>query len=375
VTSFWRDRLVVRAIAVFAAARAVGAACIAFAAWRWDATFARAFKVWDGYWYLHIVDHGYPASIARPAPFTAGGVAFFPGFPALTRALMRVTGLPSAIAAAVVVFAAGLVAVVALALLVRQLYDERVALRAVALFCFFPGAYTLSLLYSEGLMVTAVIVCFLALYNRRWVVAGLAGALASFSRPTGVAIVVACAWETVRAVRTRRDWASLWATFLVPLGAAAYLVYLWRHTGEIGVYFRVQREAWFDELSIGSGLWDTVVHLFDGNGLSQRLILFAGLVFIAGAGVVLARSRLPVSMKLYVPAVLVLPVLLASVGARPRYVFVAFPLLIALAAHLPRRAYVALLSVSAVALVLLLVTYVERSPEIQPFLYPINPSP
>lgn len=371
----WRDRLVQRALAVFLLARVVGALAVTFSSSRWDRSFADGIKVWDGLWYLDIIDHGYPATVAHPPPLSAGSIAFFPGFPLLARVVARVTGLPSWAAAYVVVFLAGVVAVVGLALLVRRLYDDRIALRAVALFCLFPGAFTLSLLYSEGLMVAAVIVCFLALYNRRWVIAGLAGAAAAFSRPTGVAVVVACAWETFRAIRDRREWTSVWSTLLVPLGALAYLVYLKEHTGEFLVYFRVQREIWFDTLSVGESARDTVVHLFDGNAVSHRMILLAGLVFIAVAGYVLVRSTLPMSMKLYVPAVLVLPVALASVGARPRYLFVAFPLLVALAAKLSRRGFVAVLTISSVAFVWLLVTYVERSPEFQPFLYPINPSP
>jgi Gpi18-like mannosyltransferase len=274
-----------------------------------------------------------------------------------------------------VVVGAGAIAVVSVALVVRRFYDDDSAIRAAALFSFFPGAYTLSLLYSEGFMVAAVLVAFLALYRRRWVIAGLAGAVAAFSRPTGIAIVVACAWETMRAVRERREWRALWATALPPLGVLAYFAYLWQHTGELKVYFRVQRDVWFDKLSLGPSLRYTLGHLFDPSERVQRLILFVALVFIVIAAIALVRSRLALSMKLYAAAVLALPVLFATVGARPRYVFVAFPLIAAVGVKVSGRAFAGLLTLSTVGMVWLLVVYVQRSPELAHNLYPILPSP
>lgn len=367
--------LVRRALAIYVASRAFGAAVVFYAASRQDAGFGDALRVWDGFWYLRIADSGYPSTVAFLSEPADAVIAFFPGFPLLVRAVEMASPLSTVASAYVVVFLCGAAAVATLARLIEAVCDERVALRSVVLFCLFPGAFTLNLLYSEALMVAAVLICFLALREQRWIVAGVAGAVAAFTRPTGIAVTVACAWVAWSAIRERREWSALWAAALPPAGFLAYHAYLWQHTGEARVYFRVQREQFFDELSLGRDLWHNLWHTFDPVATSHRVMLLAALVFIALAGVVLVRSTLPVEMKLYTAAVLVLPVVLTSVGPRPRYVLVAFPLFVGLAARLSRRTFAGLAAASTVALTVLLVVHVQRSPELAPFLYPINPSP
>lgn len=375
VQSLARDRLVRRALSIYLAVRAFGAVVVLYATARQHASFSEGIRVWDGHWYLEVFEHGYPVAVASPSQPASATIAFFPGFPWTARVVEAVTRLPAAASLFVVVFLAGAVATVALALLVRDVLDEPTALRSVLLFCVFPGAFVLDLLYSEPLMIAAVLVCFLALERRAWMIAGVAGALAAFTRPTGIAIVAACGWMAIVAVRRRREWRAMWSIALASLGAIAYHAYLWHHTGEARVYFRVQREQFLDEPSLGRDLWYTIRHAFAPVTLSHRVILLVALAFIVVAGTLLIRSSLPFAMKLYTAAVLLLPVVFTSVGPRPRYVWVAFPLIVAVAARLSGRWFVAVTVLSTCGLAVLLTLYVQRSPEISPYLFVINPSP
>ena len=82
--------------------------------------------------------------------------------------------------------------------------------------------------------------------------AGLVGALATATRPNGVAIVAACAVASFIAIRDRRDWVSLAAPLLSPIGFVAFQTFLRHHTDESWPWFRVQREAWREGTSFGA---------------------------------------------------------------------------------------------------------------------------
>ncbi|MDQ3973404.1 MAG: hypothetical protein M3276_03570 [Actinomycetota bacterium] len=142
----------------------------------------RALAIWDGAWYLSATAQGYPSYLqVLEGEVVQNNVAFFPLYPLAIRGLSGLTGLSPLTAAIAVASVAGLAAAVLLWVLVRALCDQEVAERAVLLFCFFPGSVVLSMAYSESLMLTLSIACLLALLQRRWLTAGVAGALATAS--------------------------------------------------------------------------------------------------------------------------------------------------------------------------------------------------
>src|SRR4051794_12081649 len=146
----------------------------------------RALGRWDGAWYLWVANQGYPTA----GQFThhLSEVAFFPLYPMTVRGVSAVTGWSELAAGVTVALLTGALATVLVWKLAVRLADEKVADRAVLLFVFFPGSFALSMAYAEGFMVVGAAACLLALLNRRWVLAGLAAAFATASRPNAVAI-------------------------------------------------------------------------------------------------------------------------------------------------------------------------------------------
>ena len=71
------------------------------------------------------------------------------------------------------------------------------------------------------MLIVLACVCFWFLLEERWLLAGVAAALASATRPNGVALVAACAVAAFIAIRQRRDWWSLVAPLLAPIGFIA----------------------------------------------------------------------------------------------------------------------------------------------------------
>ena len=130
---------------------------------------------WDGSWYVQIARHGYGDQ--------SGVMAFFPGYPMSIRLVAAVTGLSDSAAAVVAALAWGALAAVLLWALSSALGDRSFADRSTALFAFFPGSFVFTMAYSEPMMLAASIGCLLCLHQRRWVLAGLCGALATATRP------------------------------------------------------------------------------------------------------------------------------------------------------------------------------------------------
>ena len=286
---------------------------------------------WDGLWYMDIVRNGYPRTIPPDVTYFVdeARAAFFPLFPLAGRAFDRV--LPGGDSFAVLVMNSilGLVAVVLFALVAEHLYGERVARTTATLASLFPGSFVLSFAYSEAMMLALAAGCLLMLLYQEWTAAGVLAAFATATRPNGLALVVACVVAAGFAIRERRDWQSLTAVLLAPLGFLSFQVWLGQHTGETGAWFRVQREAWGEGASFGwtairntvEAIWQPMTSPTD----TITALSFAATIVL----LVLAwRAKLPWVLQAYSWAIVGLMLVPATVTARPRFLFTAFPLLI-----------------------------------------------
>jgi hypothetical protein len=242
--------------------------------------------------------------------------------------------------------------------LAARLAGPVVARRATLLFCFFPGTIVFSLVYSEGLMIALAAGCFLALHERRWVLAGGLAGLATACRPNAVMLVVACGWAAAEAVRRRRDLRSLAAPALALTGTAGFMGFLWLRTGEPGAWWRVQHEGWNQQVDFGRALLTELAWLLKAPfGNVERIIVVSGLAFAAAGLVVLIRlvrrRGWPVPLLLYTSGILALAAVYRVDVFRPRAILAAFPLFIALGERVSPRTMRVLVGLGAVALVVL----------------------
>jgi Dolichyl-phosphate-mannose-protein mannosyltransferase len=298
------------------------------------------FTQWDGLWYLAIVRNGYPRSIPPDITYfqTEARAAFFPLYPMTVRAVDRILPGGDTIAALGLSTALAVVAVVLVGVLARRLYGNDVAERAMVLFAVFPGSFVLSYAYAEALLIVLAAFCLWFLMDERWLLAGVAAGLATATRPNGVALVVACAVAAFLAIRNRRDWWSLVAPLLAPTGFIAYQWFLYAHTGESWAWFRVQREAWREGTSFGAtAISNTISFLGHPFESPTDALTAASLATLVLGLWCLWRKPLPWPMFAYVAVVVALLLLPATVTARPRFLFTAFPLFISAAAWWPRR--------------------------------------
>src|SRR5579884_1185372 len=242
--------------------------------------------IWDAAWYVHIAAHGY-APPPLPGSPLGWDMAFFPLFPGLVRGLSVLTGLTPLAAGLALGLLIGALAAVAVGMLARHLAGEEVADRAVLLWSVFPGAFVLSMAYSEGLTALAAAACLLALLRRRWVVAGLSAAVATATAPSALVLVACCGWAAFRHLREappeaseERPWAALSAPALAPLGAVGYFAYLWVRTGDLLARYHSEKLFW-DHGGVLRGLYKTTLSPI-GYVVGHPLQLDNAVMLVAG---------------------------------------------------------------------------------------------
>jgi hypothetical protein len=292
---------------------------------------------WDGIWYLRIVRSGYPRHVIDHVTYNVADAraAFFPAYPMLVRGVDKILPGGDTTAALFTNFLLGALAIFILGVLARQLYGEQVAAKAMVLGAMFPGSFVLSFAYTEALLLVFAMACLWCLMNERWVAAGVLAALGTATRPNGLALVLACAVASVIAIRKERTWRSLAAPLLAPGGFIAFQLWLGHHTGEAGVWFRVQSEAWGEGASFGLTAIRKTFEAFSRPLTSPTNIITAASVMAMGLMLYfLHRKRLPLPMVAYSLGIFVLMLLPNTVTARPRFLYTAFPLFISAAAFL-----------------------------------------
>lgn len=314
----------------------------------------RALGRFDGGWYLELALRGYPG--VDQVDGRLKSLAFFPLYPLSIRGVHDLTGLSPLAVGVLLSTLLGGVAVCLVWALVREVQGEAAATRAAAVFAFFPGAFVLSMAYSEALLVAAAAACLLLLVRHQWVGAGLAAAVATAARPNAAVLIGACAWAAAVAVHRRRDWSALWAVGLAPAGLLGYFGFLWIRTGEPLGWFRSQSEAWRDHVDFGGTTIGRVALLVQDPHVSldvralNDLVNSIGLLFVVISVVLLLRWRPPGAVAVYALGVLFMALASDHVGARPRFLLAAFPLVLAVGVRLDGRRYAAALGSSAAAL-------------------------
>lgn len=313
---------------------------------------SRLLSAWDARYYVSIVRHGYPSLVPQVGGrAVTSSLAFFPLFPIAAALVGWLFHLPAALATAAASLGFGAVAIVLFSELARQLADEPTARRATLLFCFFPGSAVFSIGYSESLMIALALGCLLALLREQWLLAGVTAALATATRPNAIALVLACAAASAVAIQHRRQWRSLVAPLLAPAGLAGFFSYLRWHTGESGVWFRVQQEGWDQSFDFGMNTAKLLYNFtLDPTGDGHRLVTMVALGFTVLSCAVFLTRRWPAPVTAYTLCIVLLAAGSTIDPLRPRAILTAFPLLVGLAAPARRGQFAGLAGLSTLAL-------------------------
>lgn len=299
---------------------------------------------WDADIYRAIAEFGYfsPDGQALVDPGTYEiRLAFFPGLPALMRAVHEITGVDyfySGVAVAVVASYFMATGFMALAGLVGAGLRARTLAAVVVLGA--PMSITFMMPYSESLFMA---LSFWALYfmvTSRWLLAAMLVFLAGFVRLTAVDL-----WLTLGivialySVRNIKAWAA-WAVSVIPL--VGYIMYASSFTSDIGGYFGMQTKGWNSTFDFGQATVEWVLGQLQGSGNAGYMLTIAVMLAVIVA-VVLSFRKLPWAVWIFAAGVAA-NVLLSDgiMHSRPRLLLpclvVLLPAVVALTRHLPRSA-------------------------------------
>ena len=311
-------------------------------------------RLWDGTWFLRAVENGWPTHLPMiNGHVAANPIAFFPLLPLLIKGA-GVSGIPVVVLGVLISGIMGLIAVIGVGALTRTFASREQAERAALLFALFPGGFVFSLIYSEGLVITFVAFGLIALLQKKWWRAGILGLLASASSPVGLAFIISCCWCAGRSIQKDRNWSSLAAPILAPLGFVAWMGFLWAHTGNVWAWRLTEKGGWKSYPSLMYPI--NIVTKFALNPTAPTMtgqILFLGTI-VAGGGIYLAwRERQPMAIFLYGVAAVGAAALSAPVGLRPRFLLLAFPLIIAVGTHFSGWKYRSILILEIMLLILM----------------------
>jgi len=261
------------------------------------------FEQWDWSHYLHIARDGYFPGQEGPWQSTWDNrEAFFPGFPLLLRAVHTV--VPQwTVDGLLISFAAGAVAVLALARIARAQLPQPGADRRTVLFLLVsPCAVFLAVGYTEALFLALALPAWLAAQRREWPLAALLTALATTVRVSGLFLAAAIALHfalTARNARSRRAWRPLPWLALPALPVALYTWYLHAHTGDWMDWDHAQERGWYRTFHTPWQAWSNTWHnAFDhvqstGYAVEFQAELLAMLVGLLLLALLIRRRRWP----------------------------------------------------------------------------------
>lgn len=284
---------------------------------------------WDASHFLRIAEVGY-RSVGEDRLF----IVFLPGFPAAIALVALV--VPNLTASGLVVsLGASVGAGWYLYRLARLDADHHEAWRAVLLLFLFPSGYFLAAPYSEALFLLGVVGSLYAARTRRWGWAGAAGALATVTRLTGVALLPALLWEAWRAYRRDAEPPQRIAPLgAAPLGLAVYLGANLAVHGDAFAFLDIQRGHWHQRpLPPWRSIVDAVNGILEGAS-GDFLFIFTGRIaaaVFAVALLVLGWRRLRVGDHVYAWGSVLLVLSASWLISLPRYLLGIYPLFIVLA--------------------------------------------
>ncbi|WZO96940.1 mannosyltransferase family protein [Isosphaeraceae bacterium EP7] len=284
---------------------------------------------WDAGWYQLIVTKGYAAKAGQSS------VAFFPGFPLVTSALTKVIGNHWA-AGLIVSNVSLLAALVYMLRIARPMLGDDGSRRMMAYMLAFPTSFFLSAYYSEGLFLLTTLASFHHYLSGRYARSAIWGALATLTRPTGMALLMAYGlgtiWNLARG-QVKFTPRMLWLSF-IPAGLLTFMAMLYVKVGDPLAFIHAHG-AWGRSSSLP--FVPLIRALLDGDWTFPRNLVntitlmeaITGVIFLILPFFLLGKAD--ISLPIYSWLLILIPLATANVKSLMRLECVAFPAFLVLA--------------------------------------------
>jgi len=318
--------------------------------------------VWDCGWYRSIAERGYDR---MPDPHRMdANYGFFPAFPIAVLLLMKAAGVSFVVA--------GMVLNALLSLLfcwVALNYRSELNLKDDAEASVFLAAFLLSpwSLYNhvpltEMLFNVATLGTFVFWRRGNYGAAAVFGFVLTATRPTGIFLPLILAIELLYRERHRlidlalRPDGRLRALAVMPLGLAAFIVFLYVRVGDPLAYVHIQEMGWAHIFVNPLAVLATALITTATTRYEAAAFLVASAALATGVSL----RRIPLSLAAFAwltPCI----ALLSSVDSQPRYALALFPLYLIVPA-MSRLLQVALIVMMALGQAVLVYYWVQSAP-------------
>jgi hypothetical protein len=326
------------------------------------------FSLWnyaDGEWYLSIAAHGYPTQaelvqsfrMPQPAmrytekdPFLK--YAFFPLFPLCIAAAGTILGLEPA--AFVVVLLFSLAAGVCFLTFLRVRFAPQSERHNTILLLFFlyPFSIFYNLYHTESLFLLLSLLCFLCLYQKRYLVMWVCGFLLCVTRPNGLFIAIPLLYGVYRDREATDRTRGLLCALAIPLGLLPYAWLNWRNVGN-PFFFSTVLSSWgymiksafghFRDnlITTGTDFLSLGFHRFHSSQLDYIVMLLFAVVLV----VMWLNREFPKQLTLWSSILWLVPMLSKDLMSFSRYMCVSFPVFLFVGSHSKRWVLYLLLAV------------------------------
>lgn len=223
--------------------------------------------------------------------------------------------------------------------LIRLDYENNIAMSAILTILIFPTSFFFAAIYSESLFLLLSLLAFYFARKKKWVWAGVVGALLSATRIVGIAIWPALLYEYFRENKKKITVQALPLIF-PPLGLIGYAFYNFQKWGN-PFYFIEAQGNFQNNRSVESvvlpiqTLFRYIKILISVNpGIYEWWVAFFELSFFIFAGVTLYigwKKKIRFSYLLFGSLCLIIPSLTGTFSGIPRYILIIFPIFITLA--------------------------------------------
>jgi Gpi18-like mannosyltransferase len=215
------------------------------------------FDAWDSVHYRAIATSGY--EFVDDAK--GHNVAFFPLFSLIIRGVMAV-GLPFDVAGTLVNNVAFLTALYCLYFWVKEQHGKDSARWATAVLAWCPFSIFAAVIYTEGLYLLLSTATLRAFDKRQYGWTAFWGAMATATRPTGIALIFALA---IASFKQRRPFIAYVASFATAIGLLSFSLYCAIKFGDPLAFIHAQR-GWRPSLGFyWQGWWKILVQIIVGT--------------------------------------------------------------------------------------------------------------
>lgn len=187
----------------------------------------------DGYHYLMIARYGYGVNQQ----------AFFPFYPRLIKLVKPLFFGRDLLAALFISNLSFLVGLYLFYKLILLDFDDQVAQKTIIFLLLFPTSFFFGMAYTEGLFFLILVSCAYAARKNRWLLAGIFGALASYTRLVGVFICPGlCLGLSLqdKFKNWRKNLISFFAVIISLFGLFNFMLFLKEKYNDPLMFFHVQ---------------------------------------------------------------------------------------------------------------------------------------